>query len=91
MKAKANLSHRSYAKREPRPAGGTYSVVSAVSRPISVGMAPSRALLYKELLRAAHEAVPPQRREEGEPPPRRTASAFARSNRLEPPRHPPQW
>eukprot|EP00959_Pyramimonas_sp_CCMP1952_P418978 8776288-Pyramimonas_sp.AAC.1 len=70
--------------------GGTYRVPSAVSNPTSVGMAPSRSFQPKVLLRAAHEVVPPQRREEGEPPSRRAELKCARSQRLLPPRRPPQ-
>eukprot|EP00959_Pyramimonas_sp_CCMP1952_P249880 5223779-Pyramimonas_sp.AAC.1 len=63
--------------------------MSAVSSPTSVGMAPSRALLYKVLLRAANEAVPPQRREEGEPPPRRAASIMCPQQEVGTPPAPP--
>ena len=65
--------------------GGTYRSVSIVSSPSSVGMAPSRALLYNKLLRVAHEEVPPQRREEGEPPPRRAASRVPAGTGCTPP------
>ena len=83
--AKASLLHRCYAKREPRPARGIYSCVSAVSSPSSVGMAPARALPFNKLLRAAHEEVPPQRREEGQPPPRRAASRVPAGTGCTPP------
>eukprot|EP00976_Prorocentrum_cordatum_P011129 223923-Prorocentrum_minimum.AAC.1 len=70
--------------------GHTYTQVSAVSSPTLVGMVPVRPLDINQLLRGAHETVPPHCAKKGSrrAAPRRAAPKCSHTGRLHTPSNP---